>query len=67
MVHSGVWKEIKTVCRRTGLAEEAGNPRSLYRLYLSTYRELCVGPANETELRCRRLLEAEETSVAWNV
>lgn len=66
MVHSGVWKEVKQVCRRTGISEEKGNPRNLYQLYVSTYRTFCAEPASQPMQQLEALLEKEEVVVAWN-
>jgi len=67
MVHSAVWKEVKLVCRSTGLAEEKGTPRSLSRLYQTTYRGICADSIGQTDQLYRNLLEQEERTVAWSV
>ena len=67
LLHSAVWKEIKRVCRATGLENDAGNPRSLYLLYVDTYQGICRRCSSEEAWQeYEQLLSKEETLVAWN-
>lgn len=67
LLHSAVWKEIKRICRVTGLANDAGNPRVLHQLYLDTYQNISRCNSRETAWQTyEQLLSEEETLVAWN-
>ena len=67
LLHSAVWKEIKRVCRETGLENDAGNPRCLYQLYMDTFRNICRCNSRDTAWQAyEQLLSVEETLVAWN-
>lgn len=66
MVHSAVWKEVKLVCRNTGLPEEKGTPRGLHRLYQTTYRGFCTTSIERSEELYQGLLKEEERIVAWS-
>lgn len=67
LLHSAVWKEIKRVCRETGLENDAGNPRVLHQLYMDTYQNICRRNSRETAWQAyEQLLSEEETLVAWN-
>jgi integrase len=66
MEHFLIWKEIKKVCRRIGLPEEKGIPKSLYQLYIQTRIDLAKRSAVDAEKNSRALLEQEEALIGWN-
>ena len=65
MGHSHIWKDVKQVCRRAGVAEEKSTPSSLYKLYQATYFQVCSGDVTRTDERFCKLLEKEEAYVRW--
>lgn len=66
MQHFLIWKEIKKVCRRIGLPEYKGTPKSLYQLYVNTRIELTKASAKEVDKNYLALLEQEEALIGWD-
>ena len=60
-----IWRDIKKVCRRIGLPEEKGIPKSLYLLYTETRKELVKRAVEEADKNYRALLEQEEALIGW--
>ena len=54
------------VCRRLGVPEHKGTPKSLYQLYVNTRNEVAKKSAEEADKNYRALLEEEEAIVGWN-
>ena len=63
--HFLIWKEIKKICRRMGLPENKGTPKSLYQLYVNTRKAFAKESAEESEGRYVSMLQTEEALVGW--
>lgn len=62
---SNLCREMQELCRKAGIAEQKGNPRSLRNLYQATQKELRADMEKMVHQAYKRLLQQEQTSVGW--
>ena len=62
---SNICKEMQELCRKAGIPEEKGNPRSLRKLYQTTQSEIRAGLERMMQQAYTQLLQAEQASAGW--
>ena len=62
---SNLCREMQELCRKAGIPEQKGNPRSLRKLYQSTQSELRSGLERMMQQAYEQLLQAEQASAGW--
>lgn len=62
---SNLCREMQELCRKAGIAEQKGNPRSLRNLYQATQRELHADMERMVHQAYERLLQQEQIAVGW--
>lgn len=62
---SNLCREIRELCRKVGISEEKGNPRSLRYLYRATQSEIRSGLEQMTQQAYMQLLQTEQISAGW--
>lgn len=62
---SNLCREMQELCRKAGVSEQKGNPRSLRGLYQSTQKELRSNLEEMIHQAYEHLLQQEQTSVGW--
>ena len=62
---SNLCREMQELCRKAGIPEQKGNPRSLRKLYQSTQSELRSGLERMMRQAYEQLLQAEQASAGW--
>lgn len=62
---SNLCREMQELCRKAGIEEQKGNPRSLRNLYQATQKELRADVEKMVHQAYKRLLQQEQTSVGW--
>lgn len=67
VLHSAIWRDVKRVCRQTGVPEEKGSPKCLRRLYQETYRRIQSEYMSRADEVYQQLLEDEEHSIGWDI
>lgn len=62
---SNLCREMQELCRKAGVPEEKGNPRSLRHLYQATQNKIRSGLEQMLHQAYAQLLQAEQASAGW--
>lgn len=62
---SNICKEMQEVCRKAGIPEQKGNPRSLRKLYQTTKNDIAANLEQMFRRAYDQLLQVEQAAVGW--